>query len=219
MVPILPLSPKLFPIYTFTIIYSTPGSQSDPLKLKSYFDSSLLRILQCLVISLRGKKYKDFTNLSKALHDLPVTSGFCLDLCAVATLASLLFHAHNACSCFKVCTVAGLYLEYSSQVFSSVTPSLPLCLCPNVALSLMLSPTIAYKIATPHNRSSLLFFMFLLLISWILFIDCFLLLEHKLQESKDFVTGLFIAILLVGTRNAWQKCLAHNRLSNNCWIH
>lgn len=219
MVPILPLSTRLFPIYTFVIIYSTPGSQSDPLKLKSYFDSSLLRILQCLVISLRGKKYKDFTNLSKALHDLSLPSGFCLDISAVATLASLLFHARKACSCFKVCTIAGLYLEYSSHVFFWVTPSLPLCLCPNVGLALMLSPTIVYKIATPHLRSSLLFFMFLLLISWILFINCFLLLEYKLQGSKDFVTGLVIAIFVVGTRNACQNCLAHNRLSNNSWIH
>lgn len=48
--------PLCFSLYAPSTIDSTPGSHSDPLKLKSYSDSSLLKILQCLLISLQRIK-------------------------------------------------------------------------------------------------------------------------------------------------------------------
>lgn len=124
----------LLHIYSLQFILSTLKSQSDPLKLKPYGDSSLLRIPQWLLISLRG------TNIQSLYSDLQgPTSIICPLLSALLTSSLLPFPLitlfsytgllavpciHQVYSCFKMFTIASLYLEYSSQAFSWLTSSL-----------------------------------------------------------------------------------------------
>ena len=62
---------------------------------------------------------------------------------------------HQASFFFKVFTIAGLCLEYVSQILSQLT-SLPLPLGPNVTLSVTLSLATRCKRATPHLAVSCL---------------------------------------------------------------
>jgi len=52
----------LLHLHSLQFILIIPGSRHDPLKLKSYGDSSLLKIPQWLLISLRETKIQSLYN-------------------------------------------------------------------------------------------------------------------------------------------------------------
>lgn len=101
-------------IYTVIIIYSTPGSQSDLLKFV-IFDSTLLKILQCLLISPRGKITK-ITKWSKALRALSLTSS----LSVPASLVYLLFHALVMLHKHGLASKCSLLLIYTQNKFPRI---------------------------------------------------------------------------------------------------
>lgn len=101
------------------------------------------------------QKYKVFTMVYKALHNLSLTSSLSDLFFPPSPLITLSSHTgllavpctHQTYSCFKMFAIAGLHVEYSSLVFSWLIPSLPLCLCSIVTLSVILCKTALLTLA------------------------------------------------------------------------